>query len=215
MLTIFAIPKAFQGHFNIIQRNAIKSWLLLKPKCEIILFGNEKGTAKVAAEFKIRHIPEITRNEFGTPLLDGVFTKAQKVANYQKMVYLNADIILMSDFPKAIQSIKEPLFLIIGQRWDIDLKRLLQFNDIDWEEKLRTLVAKHGKLHGASGIDYFVFPRGFYQNIPSFAIGRPIWDNWLIYKARFLNTPVIDATGLITAVHQNHSYSHPQGAEGL
>lgn len=215
MLTIFSVPKAFEDHFDIIQRNAIQSWLALRPRCEIILFGNEKGVVETAAEFKVKHIPEITRNKFGTPLLNEVFAKAQKVASYQKISYLNADIILMSDFIKAFQEIKKPSFLMIGQRWDVDLKKPIRFDDINWERKLRDFVAKFGKIHGFSGIDYFVFTRGLYQNIPPFAIGRPVWDNWLIYKARSLNIPVIDATKVVMAVHQNHSYFHPQGAEGL
>ena len=35
MLTIFAIPKALEGHSHIIQRNALKSWTLPgAPKAE-------------------------------------------------------------------------------------------------------------------------------------------------------------------------------------
>ena len=65
MLTIFAIPKSFEDpHINIIQRNAIQSWLQLQPKCEIILFGNDKGVAETAEEFGVKYIPEIEKNEF-------------------------------------------------------------------------------------------------------------------------------------------------------
>ncbi len=67
MLTLFAIPKAFRGHINTIQRNAIKSWTLLNPKPEIILLGDDEGTAEVAQEFGLIHIPEVDRNEYGTP----------------------------------------------------------------------------------------------------------------------------------------------------
>ncbi len=31
-VTIFATPKAFRGHFSVIQRNAIESWTRLSPK---------------------------------------------------------------------------------------------------------------------------------------------------------------------------------------
>lgn len=55
-----------------------------------------------------------------------------------------------------------------------------------------------------------------YHDIPPFAIGRPGWDNWMIYRARSMKAPVIDATRVITAVHQNHDYSHhPQGTAGV
>lgn len=214
MLTIFTIPKPFCDHFGIIQRNGIQSWLALRPKCEIILFGNEEGTAEVAEKFRIKHISEIACNKFGTPLLSDAFSKAQKIGRYQKMAYVNTDIILMSDFIEAVQSIKMPMFLMLGQRWDIGLKERLQFNDIAWEKKLKGLVARKSKLHPPAGIDYFVFPRGFPLELPPFAVGRPCWDNWLVYKARFLKIPVIDATQVVTAVHQTHSYSRLQGVEG-
>ena len=209
MLTIFAIPKSFEDpHINIIQRNAIQSWLQLQPKCEIILFGNDKGVAETAEEFGVKYIPEIEKNEFNTPLLDSAFNLAQKLARNDILVYINADIILMSDFIPAIQQVRFPLFLINGRRWDLDIKEEINFSDIDWEKKLRQKIAERGKLHGFSGIDYFVFPRSFQHNLPSFAVGRVGWDNWLIYHTRSLKIPVIDATEAITVVHQNHSYSH-------
>jgi len=219
MLTIFTNPRAFNNQFGTIQRNAIKSWLLLRPKCEIILFGEDEGVAETAKEFGVRHIPEIEKNEFGTPLLDSVFNLAQKLANNHFMVYISADIILLSDFIRAVKTIKESSlssFLMVGQRIDLDIEEELQFNDINWEAKLRKLAINKGKLHSPEGADYFVFPKGFYHNVPPFAIGRTVHDNWLIYKARALGAPVIDATRAITAIHQNHDYSHhSQGVRGV
>ena len=63
MLTIFAIPKAFKGHVDIIQRNALKSWTLLQPQCEIILCGDDPGVAEVAGDFGAEHLPDIERNK--------------------------------------------------------------------------------------------------------------------------------------------------------
>lgn len=211
MLTIFTVPKSFHGHINIIQRNAISSWLQLQPKPEIILFGDEEGIGMAAKEFGVQHILEIKKNEFGIPLINDIFEKAQKRANYDILVYLNTDIILMSDFMKTIEKIKElkSTFLIIGQRWDLDIKEPLQFSRPDWEEKLRAILPKEGKLHGLSASDYFVFPKAFNWSMPSFCIGRTSYDNWFIHRIRSLKIPVIDATKAITAIHQNHK-SHRQ-----
>ena len=207
-LTIFTTPKAFRGHIGVIQTNAIQSWLLLRPECEVILFGNEEGTAEIASKFGIRHIPEIVCNEYGTPLISSIFKIAQDIGSHQLMCYVNADIILMRDFLLAIRQIKWHSFLLIGRRWDIDLKEPLDFLNRDWEEHLRAYLAEAGTLHGISGLDYFVFPRGMYHDIPPFAVGRPGWDNWMVYKARSMKVPVIDATKAITAVHQNHDYAY-------
>lgn len=215
MLTIFSTPKPFKGHIKTIQTNAFQSWVSLRPACEVILFGDEEGSAEVAADLGIRHIPEVGCNEYGTPLISSMFEIAQDVASYQLMCYVNADIILMSDFLLAIRQIQWQSFLLVGQRWDVDIKDLLDFSKLDWEEQLRTRLAESGRLHGRSGLDYFIFPCGLFHDIPPFAVGRPAWDNWLVYKARSLRLPVIDATKMVTAIHQNHAYSHhPMGKEG-
>lgn len=215
-VTIFTTPKPFHGNIGIIQRNAIQSWLMMYPECEIILFGNEEGTAEVASKFGIRHIPEVGCNEYGTPLISSMFEIAQDVASHQLMCYVNADIILMRDFMAAVRRMPKHSFLMVGHRWDLDIHDALDFNRADWEMQLRARVADAGKLHGDSGIDYFVFRRGFWHDIPPFAIGRPAWDNWFIYRARTLDAPVIDATETVTAIHQNHDYAHhPQGTNGV
>jgi hypothetical protein len=204
MITIFTIPKPFLGQINIIQRNAIQSWLKLELKPEIILFGDDEGVKEAAKEFNVLYIPEIEKNEFNTPLLSSAFNITRKIAKNNILVYINSDIVLMSDFIPAIQRIKDSQFLMNGRRWDIDIKELINFDDCDWEKKLLSDVKDRGILHGYSGIDYFVFPKNLPHNLPNFAVGRPGWDNWLIYHIKSLKIPVIDATAVITAVHQNH-----------
>jgi hypothetical protein len=215
MLTIFTIPKAFRDHTGIIQTNAINSWLRLRPQPEVILFGNDEGTASIASQLGIRHVPDVQCNEYGTPLLNSIFKTAQDIASNPLTCYINADIILLRDFIPAIRQIHMPLFLLVGQRWDLDLTEYIDFASPVWEKELRARLAKKGKLHPPTGIDYFVFPRNMYAEIPAFAIGRTTWDNWLIYQARFLRIPVIDVTEVVVAIHQNHGYARlPQSVEG-
>lgn len=213
MLTIFSIPKPFQGHIKTIQINAIRSWLLLRPRCEVILFGDAEGTSKVASELGIRHIPGVTCNEFGTPLVNVAFKRAEELKGFPLMAYVNADIILMSDFIKSVKRIQEPSFLMVGQRWGLRMNQLLDFDNPDWESKLRASVAKHRDPHLQYTIDYFVFTPGLFKDMPPFAVGRPQWDNWAIYQAHSLGKPVIDATRVVLAVHQHHDYAHHPGGE--
>jgi hypothetical protein len=210
MLTIFAIPKPFEGQISVIQKNAIQSWTKLHPDCEVILLGDEPGTGTVAAEFKIKHVPLLKLNEFGTPLVSSAFELAQAVASYPIICYVNADIILLSDFSPGIQKVSHRFdkFLMVGQRWNIDYNQPIDFIKPDWETDLKQDVAKNGLLFTNWGIDYFAFHVGQYLNMPLFAVGRPSWDNWMIYRARTLRIPVIDATGTVTAIHQNHGYQH-------
>jgi hypothetical protein len=216
MLTIFATPKPFRGHIAVIQRNAIRSWTLLRPACEIILMGKDDGTAEIAAEFGLQHVPDIARNTSGTPLVSDLFKQAQQLSVRDLFCYVNSDIILMSDFMQALQRVidRKSRFLLVGHRWNLEVKELLEFKP-DWEEKLRNQVRKLGTLAGVMSIDFFVFPRDLLGEIPPFAVGRPTWDNWMLYRARSLSVPLIDATPVLMAVHQNHDYSHPQGKAGI
>ena len=127
MLTIFTLPKAFQGHSRVIQTNAIQSWIQLQPPCDIILLGDDAGTAETAAELGVRHEPFIERSEYGTPLISSIYSTGQRLARYDLVCHVNADIILMSDFLEAIQRIKEERFLIVGQRWDLDITEPMDF----------------------------------------------------------------------------------------
>jgi len=210
VLTIVGLPKAFQGHFGIIQRNAIISWTKLSPRPEIILFGQDEGTAEICQELGLRHVPDIACNESGTPLLSDLFAQAQRLATNDLISYVNADIILTGDIMKAVQHFATfaGQFLMVGQRWDLDLGEPWNFHEPEWEERLRTHVLSHGKLHNHDGIDYYVWRRGLWETLPPFAIGRTSWDNWLIYDVRRRGITVIDATDAVMIVHQNHDYSH-------
>lgn len=214
MLTIFSTPKAFCGQFKIIQRNAIRSWQLLEPKCEVILVGDDPGTAEVAKEFGLHHIRNVAQNSAGTPLINSIFAEAQKAATNGILCYVNADIILMSEFVQSVQRAvsEESSFLLVGRRCDVDIPEPLDFAN-GWEEQLRRVLVANGKLHGHTGIDYFVFPKGLWGEIPPLVIGRGSWDNWLIYKAKSQGARVIDLTPVVRPVHQNHDYAHLAGGK--
>jgi hypothetical protein len=215
MLTLFASPKPFRGDIEVIQRNALRSWILLRPTPEIILFGKDEGIAEVAREFGLRNVPEIACNEYGTPLVSDLFQKCQELAKSERLCYVNSDIILLNDFIPAVNAIPFPKFLMVGRRWNLAINGPFDFSN-GWEGRLRTVIQQTGELHPPTGIDYFVFSRGIYREIPRFAIGRTSWDNWLIYRARALKIPIIDATQSVTVVHQNHGYEHhPGGSDGV
>lgn len=210
MLTIFAVPKAFRGHFAIIQENAISSWTKIEPKCEIILFGNDRGVENIAKKYKVKHFKEVKTNDFGTPLLSDVFEKARKVAKNPVLAYLNADIIFLNKLEDILKRINFKKFLISGRRWDLNVNYKVDFNS-NWQNKLMLEIKRRGKLGPMGALDYFIFPKTIDFKMPSFAVGRGVWDNWLIYKAKSMKIPVIDATEMITAIHQKHSYDHAGG----
>jgi hypothetical protein len=219
MITFFSTPKPFRGHIGVIQRNAIQSWKLAHPDAEVILFGNEEGAAEAARELGARHEPEVERNSLGTPLLSSLFDRADRLARHGRLCFLNADILLTEDFLAASRKLNQTreTSLMVGRRCDLDITETVDFSQTGWGERLRSMARAKGKLRPAQWIDYFVFPRGLLlQKVPPFAVGRPGYDNWLLWKVRSMRVPVVDATQVVMAIHQNHDYSHhPGGQSGL
>ena len=210
MLTIFSAPKPFSDpHIARIQRNAIASWLHLGEEVEILLIGDEPGLAEAGAEFGVKVLRDVERNEEGTPLISSVFKLASSESRQPFLCYANADILLFEDLIDAVQYISSRFndFLILGQRWDLDLERELAFGE-GWQRRLMEEVQSRGQRHPPMGSDYFIFPKGLLQDIPAFALGRAGWDNWMIYAGRRADVPVVDASKAITVVHQNHDYHH-------
>lgn len=209
MLSLFFCPKPFTGEINIIQRNAIGSWKMLRPEPEISLIGDEADTHEVCREFGIRHIPEVERNEYGTPLVSSIFKEAQKKVSCNIFCYINADIILTQDFIEAVALVKKwsNRFLMIGRRRNVNIAERVNFDDPDWVSRIKSHAKHNGTLYSPKGIDYFVFTRGVFTDVLPFAIGRASWDCWLVYHARYSKIPVIDATQKIWAIHQNHEYA--------
>jgi len=206
MLTIFALPKPFRGHIGVIQRNAIASWTRLRPRPEIILFGNEEGAAQIAQEFGVQHLPDIPCNEYGTPLMSGMFELANSVATSNILCYINSDIMMLGDFENAIQQVAawREQFLMTGCRTNVDLDEPEIYASADSEARLRELIRRQNLEIPIGAMDYFVFPRGLIRSFPPFTPGGGLWDNWLVRKTLSMGVPVVEASEVVFAVHQNH-----------
>jgi hypothetical protein len=211
-ITILAMPKPFQGHIGIIQRNAIKSWTKLKPRPEIFLFGEEAGTAQIAAELQIGHLRDIHRSELGTPLLNDLLNRARKVTTTPMLAYVNSDIILLQEFQDAVTAVHSRFskFLAVAYRWEIDLRSELDFAG---DKPLRADQLPPGHPGHHTAIDVFVFNRGMYVDVPPLALGRAWFDQWLIKDALLRGIPVVDVTKIARAIHQQHDYGHIAGGQ--
>jgi hypothetical protein len=81
---------------------------------------------------------------------------------------------------------------------------------MSWRERQTVLGPR-------SGSTTFLFSKGlYYRQIPEFVIGRPGWDNWLLWYPLSLKVSLIDASRDVRAVRQNHDYNyHPEGEQGV
>ena len=209
MLSIFTTPKDFTGEFNIIQKNALNSWRALSDEIEIILIGESLGISEVAKSILALHIKDVEKSPHGTPTISGLFQTAQKIAQNNILCYVNADIILPESVINVIHALQhvKGKFMAVGHRWDLDVKDSIPFMDNTLQSKFWSEAKKNAQKHPCTGIDYFIFNKGTFQNLPSLAIGRFGWDNWLLWKARRMRIPLIDVSDEIFAIHQNHSYT--------
>jgi len=209
MLTLFTIPREFSGHAGVIQDNAIASWSRLGTGCETILFGDDFGVAEAAERHGARHIPDVQRNQTGTPILADVFTRAEALANNSILCFVNADIILFGDLIAALNRLSGNL-LMVSSRFNCHITGPIAFGP-NWDHELRARALREARMYPAGGSDLFAFRAGLFDVIPPFAIGRGYWDNWLMRRARQRGARLIDVTPAVVALHQDHDYAHIPG----
>jgi len=206
MLTIFTIPKPFTGENLINQRNAILSWKNSTKDAQIILWGDDEGVEEYSEKLSVEYGGKVPRNNYGTPLISEVFERTKSIAKNQYLMYINADIILLNDFNSIITNVLESLekhAIVCGRRTDCNLNRSLDFSS-DWIQDLKLNVLPYGQLHSYTGIDYFLFSKSIPVKLKPFAVGRPGWDNWFLFYAKKNNILILDASEIISAIHQNH-----------
>ena len=217
MITIFGTPRPFRGHFGIIQRNAIASWTQLRPKPQILIMGNDEGTADACRDLGVTHVPDIICNEFGTPLMDSMIEKAEILSEYNTLLLVTTDTLLFHDTLEMAKIVSEKFkcFCVITGRQHIKQTDLIDFSNPDWEEDIykRLTPTTLDDIHAG---DYFLFSKGLWGKFPPFAIGRTVCDNWMYYYVLTSKGALVDATSYLTTIHQDHDYSHhPDGQQGV
>lgn len=213
MITFHSIVRGFEGEFDYIQRNAIRSWQMLHPDVEIVLFGSgERGALDAANELGCPIYP-LKRNHRNIPLVSYPIRRTAEVASYAIRCLINADVILLPDFARCVEEVARRFdrFLLVTQRYGLELDEQLAFEP-GWDSKLLMDVHERGHAKHRKAIDYFAYRGGFWEPIPGFAVGRTSWDNWLVCKALREGVPVVDATPVSICIHQDH-YKRRSSAE--
>lgn len=210
LLTIFSTPKPFTNpHIRVIQGNALTSWVNLGSQVQVFLIGEETGVKQAAGKYGVEFFPQVKRNSLGTPLISSMFEIARHNSKSPFLAIVNTDVMLSPDCLEALKITADIFkkFVLAGQRWDLEVNVELGFHPGFYEDLMKQ-VRKTGRRHPPMGSDYFIFPRDCYLDVPEFAIGRAGWDNWMLFKSRFEGWSLIDASDAITAIHQDHDYSH-------
>lgn len=212
-VTMVTIPKGFRDHAGVIQTNAIHSWVKLVRPQSVILCGDDPGVREMADATGSVHRPDIKKTDLGTPLVSDAILRTAREARTPWVCYLNGDIMLDSSFGRMLNRVDTSVpTLIVGRRIDVDVTTVLDLDRPDAETALAQIAAG-GTLSPSNAIDFFCFTPGrWVENMPEFAVGRPGWDNWFVFNAVRRGVRVIDATGQLLTLHQNHGYGHvPKG----
>ena len=208
-ITLFSIPKPFRGLADVQQRNAIESWLALDSRPRILLMGDDHGVHEVSREYGVEHIPDVRKNEFGTPLLGSAFQLAAERAAGGLLGYVNADIILPPDTCARATSVSRRSFVMVCQRHDVEVRDRLGFASETRASTFAGLAKSASPDARPTAIDLFLFSNiPAHTAIPDFAVGRQGWDNWFLYNAWRHRIPIIDASPVLNIYHQKHDYGH-------
>lgn len=207
-IIFFCCPKPWTAEFKDIQTLAISSWREFGP---VYILGDESGNSEAAKSLDCIHIPDIQKNEWGTPILTSIFDKISEVAGQLPPLsacYINADIVLDKSFQNTINAVldftkrgKLSEWLVVGKRLDVSMTHT-QLTTLTISE-VQTYARKYGKMHAADGIDYFVFTPKTFSFVYPFAIGKFVWDQWLVGNAYRRGVCCIDASATIQATHLN------------
>ncbi len=211
MLTIFTTAKPFVGRIGVNQRNALNSWIRLEPRPQVLLFGDEAGAAEVARELGLQHIPHVQRSTAGLPLLSDMFAQADALAKNPLLCYVDADIVFMPNLIPALQQSTDwtGLFLMVGCSHTLEQETALDFGTAAWQQDaLARSTPPAQNKRSAWGLDYFIFRKDAFAQFPPFVVGRPGWDNWFLYHVRRRGGHLIDATPVVTAIHQEHHFEY-------
>lgn len=163
---IFSSLKPCERDSNVFvaQQNALQSWIGLRPRCHVAVFGDEPGVAELvaaaavaAASASIHHVKHVVRGPGELPLVNELFQAAERLAdslgNVRMLVYTNGDILftdelrltlsfLLDDESAAPTTRNRELFLV-GKRYDSNRfanKRIdprSSAADDDWQAAIR------------------------------------------------------------------------------
>lgn len=203
LLTIFTTAKPFTNHqIRVIQNNAFSNWDILKPRPEVIVFGNEAGVKEACLKYGFIHVPNVAVDECSCPLASEMFQKAKELAKSDVLLYVNSDILFADNSINKLAVFlkkKKVGFFVTGVRNDVSVDKLIEFRG-NWANKLFLNSNPNNSL----AKDYFLFNKNYFDKVPDLVVGKYYWDNWFLHNAIVSGKPVIDATKSVLVFHQNH-----------
>ena len=207
LLTLFTTIKDAKLRICI-HINTFRNWQLLKPFVRPVLVTtgqNDSLYATLALRFGWQVI-RASKLIHKIPVLRYMYYDIGKAYSSVFYGYANADILFDMNLVNTLRTIETNLFrinttMIIGQRTNYHIhvnEAVYTFNDVQ-------TAAQKGKLFQLNAEDYFITTKnGFPWNaVPDYVVGRPGYDNCVVYIGVRDKVSVIDTSKTILAVHQS------------
>ena len=194
--------------------NTVKNWASFLPTIQPILFFTEQNSTLTAlAEsygWMVAPCPRV--NEYGTPFLKNMYTKAYQLVSAPLYGFINGDILFDQSLLRTLHRLIVDLqylnsTLVTGRRWNYRVQNETSFDAWTPRQVQQLAKSKNSSLSRTDTEDYFFVTKDFpWHEIKDVVIGRPAYDNYLVARSIQLNITTIDASDTITAMHQTGKY---------
>lgn len=194
--------KPFNENSEVIQNNSINSWKWLGDKINIHVFNKDESIKKFCLENSLNYVDEYECSEFSDlPTWRGMKNGIYDILNNDDIIiWVNGDIIFDQTLISHIEFFKNSeSFVLSGMRKDWDDWFLLE-NKSDLE-KIESLLDKRAIW----AIDYLVFKKNNFNNLPLFYIARMKFDTFLLHHS-IQSYYTIDCTETLNVIHHTHKY---------
>lgn len=188
-----------------IQENSLNSWKWLNCEKEIFVFNKDESIKKLVSNLGLNLVTDYESSESSDlPTWRTMRNFASNIAtDNDYIVWINSDIIVDDSLPNTIFSIKKDNnldnFVLTGKRknW----KNYFKITDSNQISNL-VLESEGDKWE----IDYFVFKKQHFSDLPKFYIARMRFDNYLLSKSISEIEHTIDCSQTVNLIHHFHGY---------
>jgi hypothetical protein len=186
-----------------IQYNSINSWKWIDCEKEILIFNRDESIKNMCDELKVTNIDDYESSEFSDlPTWRTMRDKAVEIANDDDIIiWVNSDIVFDDTLYFTISELKLSLseFILTGKR-----KNWPNYWRLNDKEEISKI--EFDKIGNEYEVDYFIFNKKHFSDLPKFFIARMRFDNYLLKMAIDNVEYTLDSTFAINSYHHQHGY---------
>lgn len=187
---------------TIMQKNSIRSWSRLPIDKKILVFNKNQSVIDMCEDLDVEVVSDYDHSSYSDiPTWVSMKNIASEHAeNGDVIVWVNSDVMFDETLLNTINTVNESIndFVLVGQKYDWHNFTLLDtIPNFNLFENL--------SVHSEWAIDYFIFKKHVFLDVPKFFIARMRFDNFLMDKAIKEHT-AIDCSETIFCIHHRHDY---------